>query len=174
MFGASCDSWLHRRAFDTLPTLEQVLASDVSVHKAAILPAGFSGLALSPSLVLVKDGASYQTLAHELAHTFQMRTDGLVKYNVRYMYDWYRGLWSGCSLAEARHAIAYELQAEAIGDLAKSAEYDEALWGRWAHAVEPPAVFASSGGLFAEFSELLEEVRERKLIEGQAAADVPR
>jgi hypothetical protein len=161
VFGASCNDWKYRRAFDTLPPLERVLTSDVTVRKAAILPAGFSGLALSPSLVVLKDNASYQTLAHELTHTFQMRTDGMVSYNVRYMYDWYLGLWHGCSLTDARHSIAYELQAEAVGDLAKDGSYDKGLWDSWAYAVEPPTVLAASSDLYTHLRELVEASRSR-------------
>ena len=161
VFGASCSDWKNRRAFESLPPLELVLASDVTVHKAPVLPAGFSGLALSPGVVVLKDGASYQTLAHELAHSFQMRTDGMISYSTRYMYDWYAGLWHGCSIADARHSISYELQAEAVGNLAKSDSYDSALWGAWAYAVEPPGVLAASNSLFSEVREMLEEALER-------------
>jgi hypothetical protein len=172
VFGASCDDWTHRRAFDTLPPLEKVLSSDVSVHKSAFLPAGFSGLALSPGVVVLKPGASYQTLAHELAHTFQMKTDGMVAYSTRYVYDWYVGLWHGCSLSDARHAISYELQAEAVGDLAESAEYNKELWSAWAYAVEPPGVYAASSGLFERFKELVEASRERQSSAHNSGRDV--
>ena len=172
VFGASCDEWMNRQAFNSIPPLEKVLTSDVSVRKSAFLPAGFSGLALSPSLVVLKDGASYQMLAHELTHTYQMRTDGTFAYSARYLHDWYIGLWHGCSLSDARHAIAYELQAEAVGDLAGSAEYNKELWDRWAYAVETPRVYAASSALFEQFKVLVEASREQRPSTKNSVLDV--
>ena len=137
--GASCDTW-SVRPIAPPPNLETVLKERPAVRSVSFLPADFRGVTLSTSLVLVTPSASRETLAHELAHVHQIRTSGFLGYSASYAWQWYAGLWHGCSIADARHAISFERQASLVGDEAKLST-DTTVWAAWDSvvAVAPPS-----------------------------------
>ena len=70
-----------------------------------------------PGVVAVSDRAVWtgnDLLWHELVHQYQYRADGELRFMVRYLVDWHRGLLAGCGFDEAYMAIGYELETEEI------------------------------------------------------------
>lgn len=118
--------------------LEVLLSRDVDVRRVSYLPAAFRGYTLSTDTVLLRPDADYATLAHELAHTDQMEHDGAVAFAVKYAAEWYAGLWQGCSIADARRAVSYEIAAEAVARDAEHRYMDVALWQAWREDVKLP------------------------------------
>lgn len=135
--GQSCEEWLARDIAESNPPIEELLAQVVSVSRVAALPAGYSGMTLSDSKVLLERDAAYSTLLHELAHTHQIETHGHVEYSVSYTWQWYLGRWKGCSVQDARRAVSFELLATEVGETPISELVKQPLWERWEDTLEP-------------------------------------
>ena len=135
--GQSCEEWLARPLSEKNPPIEELLAQVVSVSRVPALPAGYSGVALSESRVLLERDASYSTLLHELAHTEQLKSHGHVAYSASYTWQWYQGRWKGCSVQDARRAISFELLATEAGETPIADLVKQPLWVRWEGTLEP-------------------------------------
>lgn len=111
---SKCQEWLGRPVEPLYLNSEQLeaIGSEVSVLEVPLLPGGYSGLAL-PGVVALTDEATESTILHEMVHQEQMRREGKLRYGVKYVLEWYRGRYSGCSPADAYQAISYEKQARA-------------------------------------------------------------
>jgi len=109
-----CQEWLERKVDPLYLNREQLeaIGSEVATMDVPVLPGGYSGLAL-PGLVAVTDEATESTLLHEMVHQEQMRRDGEIKYAFKYVTDWYKGRYAGCSTSDSYQAISYEKQARA-------------------------------------------------------------
>lgn len=135
--GQSCEEWLARSISEKNPPIEELLAQVVSVSRVSALPAGYNGLTLSESKVLLDRDASFSTLLHELAHTEQLRSHGHVAYSASYAWQWYQGRWRGCSVQDARRAISFELLATKAGETPIADLVKQPLWVRWEGTLEP-------------------------------------
>jgi hypothetical protein len=135
--GQSCEMWLARPLSEKNPPTEELLAQSVAVTRVRSLPAGYNGLTLSDSTVLLERDASYRTLLHELAHTHQIAAHGRLAYSASYAWQWYEGRWHGCSVQDARHGISFELLASKAGETSISELVKQPLWVRWEGVLEP-------------------------------------
>lgn len=133
--GSSCEDWASSRHLN-VPGLSDVLDERPSVHPVTYLPASFKGLTVTSSLVLLKPGSPRSTLAHELTHVHQMKRSGLPRYAVSYAWQWYMGMWHGCSIADARDAVSFEQEADKVAALSKN-ETNPAIWAAWDDLLEP-------------------------------------
>lgn len=117
-----CPAWSSREITkDKVSASEMLsLAHDTRIIKvpsrlAAILPR--QGLSL-PGLIALPDSRTVEPasmlLWHEVAHQYQYRRDGLPRFFAKYVFEWHRGLLSGCSFADAYRSISYEREAGSI------------------------------------------------------------
>ena len=110
--GDRCVPWLYRDVDDLYLTANQLthIGENTVTQSVPHLPGGFAGLAL-PGLVALTDEAGESTVYHEMVHQYQLEDEGFAGYMSRYMWDWYKGRYQGCSVTDAYKGIRYEVQA---------------------------------------------------------------
>lgn len=114
--GASCGEW-SRRPIDRMEfEVEDLVieAAERATLQVPMLPAGSKGFALvgvGVTLVTAEGVEDGRLLSHEAIHHMQVERDGLAKYSVKYVVEWFQGRWHGCGPYDAYEAISYETQA---------------------------------------------------------------
>lgn len=73
-------------------------------------------------------------LAHETAHLYQMRRDGVIPYTANYLRDLFVGVWHGCDAYASYMAVAYERQAHIVGNVTANRERQAEWAENYRHA----------------------------------------
>lgn len=128
--GDRCSAWLYRDVDDLYLTANQLthIGDNTVTRSVPQLPGGFAGLAL-PGFVALTDKAGESTVYHEMVHQYQLEDEGFAGYMSRYMLDWYKGRYQGCSVTDAYKGIRYEVQARSTAS--RALDLGEPSSGPW-------------------------------------------
>lgn len=108
---------------------EYAAAQKYAASTTVVLPSivgkvtGRDGIALPGFIAIRADHADDVSLrAHETAHLYQMRRDGMLSYTANYLRDLFIGVWYGCDAYASYMAVTYERQAHIVGNVTANRE----------------------------------------------------
>jgi hypothetical protein len=112
MTGRSCNDWERREVPSFKANLTEIAREAVNTRtiEVPILPSGWDGMAVAGTTFVLAGGDSTVVL-HEAVHHMQIEREGLVKYALKYAYQWTAGVYNGCGYYDAYRSVEYEVQA---------------------------------------------------------------
>jgi hypothetical protein len=74
-------------------------------------PFNINAIVLYPFILYCDSSPSERIISHEQIHINQIKTDGVLKFYIRYLLEYGKGRWQGLSHYEAYRNISYEKEA---------------------------------------------------------------